>query len=309
MKSNDFAAAVDIGGTKIDLGIINRFGKIIYSERIPTPSKAKFSANKLTELIAQTITLQSEKYHSPISSIGIGIAGQVDKNSSKLINGPNIRHLQNLDFKVKFKQLLDVPCVVENDARCFAYSQAIIGQGKSYSRVFGVTIGTGIGGGLIEDGVIIKGSHQGFGEIGHTLFIADGLLCGCGAKGCLEQYCSASALVKMGIKSLKMPDLTGPVLSSLYKNEKNRKVAEIYEKFANNLGIGLASAANLLDPQIIILGGSVIESFSLFEKHLRYGYDSYALPGVRDIPIIASNTVHSAMVGAGLLSFKLSDVA
>lgn len=298
-----FAAAIDIGGTKIDIGIVNSLGKIITTQRISTISSKNPSPTSVSNLIFKEIKNQSENLNLSLNSIGFGVAGQVDANSSKLINAPNLRFLEKFDFKTKFNRLFKVPVIVENDARCFSYCVATIGEGKPHSQVLGITIGTGIGGGLVSNGVIQKGAHQNLGEIGHTLFIANGLPCTCGAKGCFEQYCSGSALIKTGRNALNMQNLTGNELFLLAKT-KNKVAINVFNEFAINLGLGLASAANLLDPSIIVLGGSVTDSFPAFSKLMRISYSSQSLPAIRKIPIVATKLSHPAMRGAGLLSLR-----
>lgn len=186
------SVGVDIGGTKILVGIVNDQGEILAKVHKRTPrADAHAVLSVVSDAIEETISLVD----GTIAGIGVGVAGPVDAGSTTVLYAPN---LQWADVSVAaiLENATDLPVLVENDGNAAAWGEARFGGGKGFNDVVTVTIGTGIGGGIVLGGELFRGSHGAAGEIGHMGAVADGLLCGCGRKGCWEQYASGNALVR-----------------------------------------------------------------------------------------------------------------
>jgi len=243
---------IDVGGTNIKYGVVQNGldNKIIYKNSIITEvvKGKEFVIRKIVSIIERC------KQNYDIKSIGIGIAGLVDSASGIIFESPNFPDWKDINLKNELK-VVDLPIFIDNDANCFAYGEYLLRNDKTIRNLIGITLGTGIGGGLIINGKLYHGNYGFAAEIGHIKVVPDGRRCNCGQNGCLEAYSSGFAIEK------KSKEIFGEkiTVSSLYQMalKGNRKAIEIFKDAFEKLGIVCAGLINLLNPDIIVFGGGL----------------------------------------------------
>jgi len=292
---------IDVGGTNIKYGVVQNDldNKIIYKNSIITEvAKGKeFVIGKIVSIIERC------KQNYDIKSIGIGIAGLVDSASSIIFESPNLPDWKDINLKNELK-VVDRPVFIDNDANCFAYGEYLLRNDKTIRNLIGITLGTGIGGGLIINGKLYHGNYGFAAEIGHIKVVPDGRRCNCGQKGCLEAYSSGFSIEK------KSKEIFGEKIevSKLYKMalSGNRKAIEIFKDAFEKLGIVCAGLINLLNPDIIVFGGglSKMRDFLLIPVKNTVQKNCYEklYKKVR-IEVTISDT-DSAIIGAATLSLR-----
>src|SRR5688500_16471072 len=184
------ACGVDVGGTKILGGVVDHDGNIIEDHRVESPAK---SPEAIEAAIIEVV--QELKTRHPIECVGIGAAGYIDKGRSTVMFAPNIAW-RDVPLKERLEKVLELPVVIENDANAAAWGEFEYGAGAEVDNMMLVTVGTGVGGGLVLEGELYRGAFGVGAEIGHMRVVPNGHLCGCGNRGCWEQYASGSALVR-----------------------------------------------------------------------------------------------------------------
>ena len=308
IKSSDLTIGIDIGGTKISAGVVDSSGNIIDSSRISTPAEGG------KELILAVINLIKElKEKHEIKGIGISIAALISSDYGTIVGAPNIANLSKLNFVNEIKAEFKLPIVVENDANSAMWAEFKFGNAKGLNPVMFFIIGTGVGGGLVIDGKLFKGANGIGAEFGHMCVVPNGLLCGCGAKGCIEQYASGGALIRYANEALLAnPDKSEEVLSfgegklsgtALTKAAKagNELALAAFSKQADWLGLACASYSLIIDPQAIIIGGGVVDAGELFLAPVRAAMRKYMPFAESHVPpkIIAAKFGNDAgLIGA-----------
>jgi glucokinase len=258
-----YAVGIDIGGTKIAGGLVDDEGRIVREAREATPGDAA----QIPEVVAQVA--QQVRGDAEVAGIGIGAAGFIGADRSTVLFAPNIRW-RDEPLAERVCELTDVPVVVENDASAAAWGEFRFGAGADSDDLLLVTVGTGVGGGIVHRGQLFRGGFGVAGEIGHLRVVPDGLLCGCGRRGCLEQYASGSALVREARLRLDEPSagplreavgddpdrLTGPLVTQLAQ-DGDPLCDDLLADLGRWLGEGIASLATVLDPTVVAIGGGV----------------------------------------------------
>ena len=308
IKSSDLTIGIDIGGTKISAGVVDSSGNLIDSSRCSTPAEGG------KELISSVINLIKEfnkKYE--IKGIGISIAALISSDYGTIVGAPNIANLSKLNFVNEIKEEFELPIIIENDANAAMWAEFKFGNAKSLNPVMFFIIGTGVGGGLVIDGKLFKGVKGIGAEFGHMCVVPDGLSCGCGSKGCLEQYASGGALIRYANEALLAnPDKSEEVLSfgegklsgtALTKAAKagNELALAAFSKQADWLGLACASYSLIIDPQAIIIGGGVVDAGELFLAPVRAAMRKYMPFAESHVPpkIIAAKFGNDAgLIGA-----------
>ena len=253
---------IDLGGTNIAICLVNKTGEIILKKSIPTRPKRK-SELIIKDMATNCIEILNESNISlsQIKSIGIGIPGRFQNKT--ILHACNIESLDNFNIENELKKYFDSPVYLENDANCAAFAEYLFGTSKGYKNSIMVTLGTGIGGGIIIDGKIYKGFQAGAGEIGHHVIISNGEKCNCGRNGCWETYASATALINQAIIAAKKNP--NSKLNTELNAQKIFEIADANDKTAqdviNNyifyLAEGLTNLINILHPEIIVIGGGI----------------------------------------------------
>lgn len=310
ISSSALTIGVDIGGTKVSAGVVDLDGNIISSDRRSTPVSGG------VELIA-TITdlIKSLQERHEIAGIGISIAALISADQGTIVGAPNIANLSKLNFVEELKKSFNMPVVAENDANSAMWAEYKFGNAKNLNPVMFFIIGTGMGGGLVIDGKLFKGANGIGAEFGHMIVQPNGIKCGCGANGCIEQYASGSALMRYAKEEMKADpikakellkysdasgDISGATLTTAAK-QGNEIALLAFNKQADWLGSACASYTLLLDPQAIVIGGGVVEAGELFLNPVRLAMEKYMpFAGTHSLPkIIAAKYGNDAgLIGA-----------
>lgn len=289
-KQNAYALGIDIGGTKIFAAVVNvATGEVIASERKRTRADRgqDYVAQRTIEVATTALQNANLPDSSPITAIGVGSAGQINRKDGIIIDSPNLGVHQMPIAEILQKQF-NLPVSVGNDVEVAARGEYLYGAGKGYSNFICIFVGTGIGSGIVQNGKLYTGLTGTAGEVGHMIIEAGGRICGCGARGCLEAYASRTAITKMiqaeihhGRPSVLKEDADGKqvkegeliIRSGILARaiqQKDELVIEAVSEAANYLGYGLGSIMNFYNPEAIILGGGVIEAIDLlFEQAVR----------------------------------------
>lgn len=284
---------VDLGGTTIKVGLVNENFKILEYATCDT-LRDRHSSAILKDMAAlcQAILEKRGLTEKDIHSIGIGCPGIASPIDGIIYSASNL-DFKNVNVKEEIQKYMNVDVFVENDANCAALGEVLAGVAKNEKNVVVVTLGTGVGGGIIVDGQIFRGSFFGGGEIGHQVIqVSDGLPCGCGRKGCWEQYASATALIRLGKEAARHH--ADSMLHTLAKDgdieQINAKVifdaakagdaisAQVLEDYFQYIACGVANLINILEPNMIVLGGGMSaqkeylsDSVKKYVQHEMYG--------------------------------------
>jgi len=307
---------IDVGGTGIQVGLVNKDLQIISEASIPTRTDLPFE-DQVQQIAACVLSVISSAGLSPdeVESVGVGIPG-IASDTGEIIKCTNMGW-HHVPFREVFNKYYNKPVFVDNDANVAALAESVAGVSAGTSSSVFITIGTGIGSGIIIDGKIWKGCHGIGGELGHVIFDLDGVPCSCGNHGCLERYCSATAIIRMGREAVKLhPD---SLLLKLAENDPlkiNAKMVfdaarqedpvavEVYHRFVCYLAQAVASVVNLIDPEVIVLGGGVSKAGSFLLKPLVREFPRYVLFDDQAMPEIKLAVLGSeaGIIGAAMLS-------
>lgn len=263
---------VDVGGTKIAGGVVDDSGKIIARNRRVTPSTDPTAIVDDIVALARELAIDYE-----VTAIGVGSAGFVDAGRSTVLFAPNLAW-RDVPVRDQVVAATGLPTVVENDANAAAWGEFRFGAAEDVDDMVCVTVGTGIGGGLVLSGALYRGAHGVGAELGHMRVVPGGHLCGCGNHGCLEQYASGSALVRdaraaarnqpaLADRMLLLAggdpgSITGPMVSGAAR-DGDPLALDLLAHVGRWLGEALASFAAILDPAVFVIGGGVSEAGSL----------------------------------------------
>lgn len=265
---NNYSVGVDLGGTKIKIGLVNSSGRII--KKISIDTFAKEGSDKVVAQIKKGIHSLLDKNKKTVQGIGIGSPGIVSLKKGTVENPPNLPGWERVHLGRIITKEFGLPTFVENDANAAAIGELIYGAGKILNSFIMVTLGTGVGGGIIYNRKLFRGENGGAGEIGHVTIDHNGPKCKCGSRGCLETYLGNNYLTKNVIEQLKK-NKSSLIYDMLNGNLKKLDPRVIHEaslkgdKFAigviNNMGTtlghGLASIVNVFDISTIVIGGGV----------------------------------------------------
>ncbi|MEQ7123346.1 ROK family glucokinase [Actinopolymorpha sp. B11F2] len=281
MGESRLTIGVDVGGTKIAAGLVDEAGAIVAEARKETPATCP------QEIVAAIVDVVAElRADHDAEAIGVGAAGFVDASRSTVLFAPNLA-LRDEPLKEAVEKRTSLPVVVENDANAAAWAEFQFGAGRDVDDMILLTIGTGLGGGLVLSGELYRGAFGVGGEVGHLRVVPGGYLCGCGNKGCWEQYASGSALVRearefarssppQAARLLELADgqadrIEGPMVSTAAA-EGDVAARELLEDLGRWLGEGIASLAAVLDPAAVVVGGGVSEAGDLLLEPARQSF-------------------------------------
>lgn len=259
---------IDIGGTKVMAGVVDPDGNILEKIRTETPDKSK-SPKVVEDTIVELVLDLSDRHD--VHAVGIGAAGWVDADRAKVLFAPHLAW-RDEPLRDSISSRLAVPVMVDNDANTAAWAEWRFGAGRGEDHLVMITLGTGIGGAILEDGRVKRGKYGVAGEFGHMQVVPAGHRCPCGNRGCWEQYSSGNALVREArelaaadspvaynlIERVKghIPDITGPLITELAR-EGDAMCVELLQEIGQWLGVGIANLAAALDPSCFVIGGGV----------------------------------------------------
>jgi glucokinase len=312
-----FAIGVDLGGTNIASGVLDSKGRILCKIKLPT--KASEGPQAVIGRMAASVTRLLANTRIPASRIrgvGVGSPGPLSSKTGVVYFAPNLRGFKNIPLRDLLHRQIKLPVLLENDANAACFGEFWAGAGKGLQNLLMVTLGTGVGGGIILGGKLYSGVDDTAGELGHMIIQRGGPLCGCGQRGCLEQYASATAIARRG------RELAGK--NSLLLKLANGKAGNITAKLVNDaalrgdaagkkvmaetavwLGIGLANLINIFNPQMIVLGGGVMGAGRPFLKSVEKEAKAraFARPA-KTVKIVAARLGDDAgLVGAAGIVF------
>jgi glucokinase len=327
------AIGVDFGGTKVLASVVD-----VDTGKVLGPGKKKTDAtdgpDELMRRIYDVAGKAASRAGAAMSDtlgICVGIAGQVDAERGILVGTANLsRSVVNLEMAKLLQAELGIPAIIRNDVQIAAAGENAFGAGKDVDDFVVIFVGTGIGGGIVRNGELIKGAAGNAGELGHTTVHANGRICGCGGRGHLEAYASRTGMtravwgeVRRGRKSVitaLMPDVNPadpavqPIKSGVLRkalDEKDEVVSEVIEEGGHYLGLGLANVVNFLNPTRIILGGGVIEAVDEFFHAADRETRKYALTHAgEEVQIVRAGLGDfSGVVGAAVLAAEAAGTA
>ncbi|HZK58907.1 MAG TPA: ROK family glucokinase [Cryobacterium sp.] len=273
------AIGIDIGGTKIAGALVDEFGTIIRSDRRPTSAG---DPREIEDAVVAMITGLAEGEN--VIAAGVAAAGFIDAAQSTVYYAPNI-NWRNEPLREKLEARLDLPIIIENDANAAGWAEFCFGAGRLYSDMVTLTIGTGVGGAIVSDDRLFRGGFGVGAELGHLRLIPNGLPCGCGAHGCIEQYGSGRALLRianefadaggvgLGLAATRARTgkLTGKEVGKLIQQGDGGALAAL-RQLGSALGQACASLAAVLDPQVFVFGGGVAAAGELLLDPIRAAY-------------------------------------
>lgn len=272
------AIGIDIGGTKIAGAVVDELGTVLRAARTPT---AAGDADALETAVVDMVTELAEGGTMPV---GVAAAGFIDAGQSVVYYAPNI-HWRNEPLRRRLEERLSLSVVVENDANAAGWAEFRFGAGRLVSDMVMLTVGTGVGGAIVADDRLFRGGFGVAGELGHVRLVPDGLPCGCGARGCIEQYGSGRALLRIanaiadgGGIGTELADareqagvLDGALVGRLIQDDDPGALAALRQLGAA-LGAATASLSAVLDPQLFVLGGGVAAAGERLLEPVRAAY-------------------------------------
>ncbi len=269
---------IDIGGTSIVGGRIEG-GEII--DQVSADTKASQGGGStlqvLKNVIGQLITNKTK-------AIGIGVPSVVDRVNGIAFNVQNIKDWEEVHLKSHLEEKFHVPVYVDNDANCFAYGEKVFGKGKDFKNFVGITLGTGVGGGIIQNNHLLDDANCGSGEFGELPYL----------DSILEEYCGSRFFPKVGQLSAYE--------ASLNAEKGDEKSIELYNEYGKHIGALVKIILLIIDPQAIIFGGSISQSFDLFEKSMYESLKDFPYPNsVKKVKILTSDIKNSGVLGAAAL--------
>lgn len=254
-KAAPVRIGIDIGGTQTKIGLVDIHQKLIVSETMDTDAQRP-AEEVIHEIAQKTLDLLEAQGIAMDQCVGagIGVPGTVDRKNGVVRYSNNIKW-ENVELAKEMGNYLPIPIKIANDADCATLGEAVAGAGKECQDVIMLTLGTGVGGGIIIDGKIYEGKGLGGSELGHMVIVENGEPCTCGRKGCLEAYASATAL-KRDAKRATGKDLTPEEIFKEAK-EGNEELLQVVQSYIGKLGTGIINIVNIFRPQLVILGGGV----------------------------------------------------
>ena len=313
---------IDLGGTNIKAGVVTDEGKLLNKVTCKTHAHRPMEdiIHDMGRLAADAVKDAGLEV-SDIEAIGIGSPGTPDNDEGLLVYSNNLPFVM-APMRKLIREVIDLPVYIDNDANCAAMAEAVAGAAKGAKDSVTITLGTGVGAGVIVDGKIYSGFNQAGSEFGHTVLVSGGIECPCGRKGCFEQYASASALARMTREAAeKNPD---SLLNKVYEQqgEWNAQIAfiamrdgdetakEVVDTYTSYLADGLANAINAFMPEVLVVGGGVCNEgdpllIPMREKTMSRPYFG---PGVKKTRIeLAQMGNDAGIVGAAMMGKSCAD--
>ncbi len=318
MSDERVYAGIDVGATNIKCGLVDKKGKVLLKEQKPTV--ADKGAEALLHLVAnigERLLLRAADEDYEVPWLGVGTPGTVDFKSGRITGmSPNIPGWKGTEVGAFLKDRLNLPVYVDNDVNAMALAEHCFGAGIGYDSIVCVALGTGVGGGLVLGGRIWRGSTHAAAEIGHMPIHPEGLQCKCGQRGCLEAYCSSAAIIERC--RVRLSDRLTPVFDKvlagdlgelsikklfLAAREKDEVALEVLGETARYLAIGLTGVVNLLNPNLVIIGGGVADGAAGFVETVAQELGSRVcdstVDGLRVVKAALGN--NAGFIGAGIL--------
>ncbi|TWE06438.1 glucokinase [Neobacillus bataviensis] len=318
--ADKWIAGIDLGGTTTKIAFITNSGDIVHKWEIPTDNSNE--GQNITSNIAKAIDeklSQIGETKEKLMGIGMGAPGPVDYETGIILNVVNLGWKDNYPLKDSLEEATSLPAAVENDANCAALGEMWSGAGNGAKDLVCVTLGTGVGGGVIANGNIIQGTNGAAGEIGHiTVIPSGGAPCNCGKTGCLETVASATGIVRLAEEAVKNSSSSSKLGEQFRITAKDvfdaaRDNDQLAQKVLNevsfHLGLALANIGNTLNPDKIVLGGGVSKAGDILLDSVKENFEKFAFPAVRnstEIDIATLGNDAGVLGAAWLIKNKLN---
>lgn len=266
-----YCIGIDLGGTFIKFGLLDADRKPSKTFQLPTP-QGRGADGVIEQMIAgaRQAMEQAGLAADDVLAVGVGCPGPLSMTKGIVYDTPNIPGMKNVPLRDKLSGPLGLPAALENDANAAGFGEFVCGAGQGTKHMVLLTLGTGLGGGVVVDGKVVRGAHEIGAELGHLIIVPDGRLCGCGQRGCIEQYCSATFMSQNAAKTLKEGRRKSSLqtvlkakgeITSKDINEARRAgdefAAEVWDEMCRYLAMGCVSFARILDPDKIVLAGGM----------------------------------------------------
>ena len=312
-----YRVGIDLGGTNIKAGIVNEQQEIIAQGSVPTNVQRPYQEiiKDMAELV-QNLFKQSGLKANDIAGIGIGSPGTVDAKTGIVVYSNNF-DWENIPLMEELHKYFEYPIAVSNDANCAALGEVKAGAAKDSDNVILLTLGTGVGGGIVVDGKIFEGGHAGGAELGHTMLVRGGEQCTCGRKGCLEAYASATALIRqtkeaaVAHKDSKIYEFCNHDITQINGKTVFDAAADgditaknVVDDYISYLGDGIVDFVNVFRPDKVLLSGGVCNQGAILTNPLNAYIKKYCFAGERGmIPEVATATLgnDAGIIGAAAL--------
>ena len=316
--NGQLVCAVDLGGTHLRAATVHPNGRIQFrlKQRTPVTDDPQEIVSAIV-MAARKCDDQSEAEGHSIGTISVVVPGTVNLAAGRIMRIPNVPALDSFELSAALVDALGRPVILENDANAAALGEMWLGAARGYRTIVCLTLGTGVGSGIILDGKLWHGANDSAGEIGHTSIEPfSGPVCGCGSRGCLEVYASATAIVRMARAALtqhpsSVLNATGDLTAeSIFVAGKNGDALalEVFYRMGDYLGVGLANVINTLNPEMIVIGGGLANGWELFEQRMHQRIYDYAfrLPAANVKIVPAQCADDAGLLGAARLGFLSS---
>ncbi len=286
---------IDIGGTKIAAGLVSAEGRVLHRSRCPTPLTGG------TAILEAALALAQEYTNEPVAAVGVGTGGQVNADLGVIVSATDLLPgWAGTDVRAAFEAVFSVPCFVDNDVNALAAGEGRFGAGRDLRTVAYLALGTGVGGALLLDGRLHHGAHWTGAEFGHLLLMISGSL-----RRTLEDFASGPGLVQTYREISGDGALTGEAIAKEAQRDSESQAALAVTRTGEYLGYGLVSLANILDPNLIVIGGGLSALGDLLLEPARRVLLSQALPGPAQCPVaVAALGPDASLVGAAALAMK-----
>lgn len=289
--SNELIFAADLGGTHLRVAAVDASGRIQFRSKQSTPQST--APNQIVEAIVDAVRecrTDLGDLSRGLKAVSIVVPGTVKVEDGTIVKAPNLPCLDGFPLAATLTNQLGLPAILENDANAAAVGEMWQGAARGCRTIICVTLGTGVGGGIILDGELWRGVDGAAAEIGHMCVDPfGGVACTCGSRGCLEVFASATAIVRMTREAKpRYPDSMLNATAELTAEaifaaglEGDELALEIFRRMGVYLGIGLANLINILNPEMIVIAGGVVNGWDLFEKHMLQQVEERAFPLLR----------------------------
>jgi len=295
---------LDIGNTRLTASAASGDGQLLLSEERAAPGDADSAIPVLLEM-AETALESVRATGGRVAGLGLGFGGPVDYARQRTRQSFHSPGWSDIPLAEVFASRLDIPALLDNDANAGGLAEALFGAGRGCRTVLYVNVGTGIGGAIVIDGAVHHGATTSAGEIGHMVLDPHGPPCNCGKRGCLEALASGSAIERMAREAglaLSGREVTAAAESG------NATCRDLVARAAHALGLTIANAVSLLDPDIVVLGGGVPEAGDVWWQPLRESFGTYVVPQAQTTPLVRAELGYRAgVLGAAALGMKAAE--
>lgn len=313
-----YRVGIDLGGTNIAIGIVDETGKMIYKNSTPTLTNERTSEELVEAMAKFAIQVVEEAgiTMDDVKSVGIGSPGTPDAKNGILLYANNLR-MFNVPMRAIMQRYIDKPIYIGNDANCAALGEVVAGGAKDTECAIMITLGTGVGGGIVINNKIYDGFNNAGGELGHFVMVVDGEYCTCGRNGCFEAYASATALINQTVKAAKehpesmihslvdgdLSKVTGKTaFDAMHAGDATGKA--VIDNYIRYLGEGVVSLINIFQPEVFLIGGGICaQKEALFgplnEMAKKYAYSKDESKLTKIMPAVLGND--AGIIGAAML--------